>query len=156
MLDGYLGKCKDCTKSDTKQRQKELSKDPLWVEKEKTRSREKYYRLEYREKHKPTYEMKKEAARRYKSKYPEKYLAISKSSKMKAVIKGNHLHHWSYNEKHYKDVIELTIIEHNRAHRYMTYNDEFKMYSADLDNDILLDTKEKHIKYLNKLKKGLV
>ena len=59
MGDGHLNKCKDCTKKDTKERADELLKDPDWVEKEQARHREKYHRLDYREKHKPTPKQKK-------------------------------------------------------------------------------------------------
>jgi hypothetical protein len=45
MSDGHLGKCKSCTKKDTKLRFDEKIKDPEWAEKEQTRHRLKYHRL---------------------------------------------------------------------------------------------------------------
>jgi hypothetical protein len=46
MGDGLLGKCKDCTKTDVKNRYRErLATDPTYIEKERARGREKYARL---------------------------------------------------------------------------------------------------------------
>lgn len=145
MSDGHLSKCKDCTKADTKKRTVELSKNPDWVAKEKERSRLKYHRLNYKNKHKPTYEQKKKAMQTYNDKFPEKMKAQIKSQRMKPEVKGNHLHHWSYNEQHYQDVIELSIKDHNTVHRFTIYDQERKMYRT-LEG-VLLDTKEKAVEY---------
>ncbi len=149
MLDGHLNKCKDCTKSDTKERNNKMSKDPKWIEGERNRSREKYHRLGYKDKHKPTKDQKKAIMKRYAEKYPEKIAAKSKASNLKPEIKGNQLHHWSYNEQHYKDVIEYSVADHNTIHRHIIYDQERMMY-RNLDG-ILLDTREKSIEYYNKI-----
>ncbi|MCX6262749.1 MAG: hypothetical protein NTY95_18260, partial [Bacteroidia bacterium] len=47
---------------------------------------EKYYRLNYKEKHKPTVESKKKAIDNYRNKYPEKYVAKIKSQYIKKAI----------------------------------------------------------------------
>lgn len=72
MGDGHLNKCKECTRNDSDKREKILRQDPEWVEKEKIRAREKYFRLGYKELHKPTPEKKKETMANYNKKYPEK------------------------------------------------------------------------------------
>lgn len=144
---GVQKECKECTKKRARERERLLRLDPDWVEKEKERARNKYHRLGYKEKHKPTKEKKRETMSKYKEKYPEKQLAKQASQRLPKVVKENHLHHWSYNKEHWKDCIELSEKEHNLAHRYMIYDQERMMY-RDLDG-ILLDTKEAHLEYLS-------
>lgn len=64
MADGHLNKCKICNRKDVKEREEILRLDPEWLEKEHARHREKYHRLNYKEKHKPTKEEKKLAMRK--------------------------------------------------------------------------------------------
>ena len=66
---------------------------------------------------------------------------------MKKSIKDNHLHHWSYNEEHHKDVIEITPKQHAKAHRFIVYDQERMMYRR-FDNNILLDTREAHESFI--------
>ena len=154
MKDGHLNKCKECTKKDSGKREKRLRKDPEWIESEKIRAREKYYRLSYKEKYKPSPETSSKIQEQYRSRYPEKYAARSATKRMKPETKGNHLHHWSYNEEHYKDLIELDPKTHAFLHRYVNYDQEQMMYrvSANVtgfDCGELLDSKEHHVCFLN-------
>ena len=153
MKDGYLNKCKECTKKDVDKREKRLRKDPEWVEKEKVRAREKYRRLGYKDKHKPNSKQKKKIMERYAERYPEKIKAGIISQRIKPKTDGNQLHHWSYNEEHYKDVIELDTETHAFLHRYINYDQEQMMYrvSANLngwDFGELLNTRDKHESFL--------
>lgn len=145
MGDGHLNKCKDCTKSDSKARQEEKMKDPEWAESEKNRHREKYHRLEYKDKHKPTYEMKKKAMDKYKKKYPEKVLARWAMKGLKSSVKGNELHHWSYRPEHSRDIIELSVKNHNTIHRFIKYDQELMMYRTHWG--MLLDTRIQSLLY---------
>lgn len=138
MMDGYLNKCKDCSIKDSKKRFDILRNDPEWLESEKERARLKYDKVK-----------KKKAMDSYTNKYPEKYKAKIKSQRIPCA-KGNHLHHWSYNDEHLKDCIELSISDHNTIHRNMIYDQERMMY-RNLDG-VLLDTKESHLELLNILK----
>jgi hypothetical protein len=148
MADGHLNKCKDCTKKDAKERISILSKNDQWVQKEKERHRLKYHRLEYKDKHKPTYEMKKQIMNRYNEKYPEKNLCRNRL-KLKP-NKGYNLHHWSYKIENANNVFALSIKEHNLVHRFLIYNQEFMCY-YDKENNVLLDTREKHENFINKV-----
>lgn len=152
MGDGHLNKCKSCTKKDIRAREIKIISTPEGHEAEKARHRDKYYRLNYKEKHRPTTERKREITRRYKDKYPEKIKAQRRAKSIKTLVKGNELHHWNYKLEYAKDVIELHPNQHAKAHRLITYDKDAFLY-RDKDGN-LLDTKSKHLEYL--LQNGVI
>ena len=158
MGDGHLNKCKSCTKKDSINQWNKKAKDNKWIESEKIRAREKYYRL-YSNNPKPKYDEtynairltdeeikinKKKGIISYYKKFPEKYKAKISSQRMGSI--NGHNHHWSYNKEHRKDVIDITPKDHYKAHRFIIYDQERMMFRG-LDG-ILLDTKEKHLNYI--------
>lgn len=152
MSDGYLNKCKVCTKKDVNDRVSNLKEnDPEWIEKERERGREKYHRLNYSTK-KPSTEKKREIIKRYQQKYPEKYLASKYTEIFLEKEKGFNLHHWSYKQENWLDVFKLTIKDHNFIHRHLIYNQDFLCF-MEKESGSLLDTKEKHSNYIGKLLK---
>jgi hypothetical protein len=149
MFDGLLNKCIDCCKQQSKEREDFLrNNDKDWLEREKERAREKYYRLGMNWK-KPTTAIAVNRSINYRKNFPEKYAAKIKSQRLPKINKSNQLHHWSYNEEHYRDCIELNIKEHNLIHRFLIYDQEYMKYRT-LEN-ILLESKEDHLNYINNI-----
>jgi hypothetical protein len=147
MADKHLNKCIDCARKDSDKNFKKKIKNPMFVESEKKRAREKYRRLYSDIKQSPEY--KKKAMNNYREKYPEKLLAKNHSGNI-VVPAGFHKHHWSYNEAHWKNVLFLSPLSHAKLHRYMIYDQERMMYRT--TGGILLDTPEAHVKYLEYVK----
>lgn len=150
--DGYSSRCKDCVKKAARVSELKRISTPEGIEAERARHREKYYRLEYKDRNKPSPEAKRKIMQRYKAKYPEKYMAKNSSQHIKSGIEGVESHHWSYNEEHWKDVLFIGNSWHNLLHRHVIYDQEHMMYRCTHDEGSfksgeLLDTKERHVSY---------
>lgn len=152
MYDGHLNKCKKCTIKDSAiTTQIKVSSDE-GLEKERQRHRDKYHRLGYKEKHKPSKEKKLEILRKQRATYPEKNRARQKTAKMLRPL-GYQFHHWSYKEGHETDVIPLTVKDHYTVHRFIVYDKESFLYKT--INGVVLDTKEKHEEYIFNVLKNI-
>jgi hypothetical protein len=135
--DGRVNKCKECNKKDVRDNYKLKSKDISFIEKERERSKEKYYRLNYKEKQK-IWDLEKTW------KNSSKYKSLRR--KFKSVPKTHHLHHWNYNDKFLEDVIIIEKFSHRNAHNLIKFDLKTKLFNG-LNGEVL-DTKQKHIHYL--------
>lgn len=141
--DGYLNKCKSCTKNDTLITYSKNVKNEEFIIKERKRSRDKHQRL-YAGLSKKN---NNNAYIKWKQKYPEKAICHIISQRMEKPFNDAHKHHWSYNIEHAKDIIWLSSKNHMKAHRFIIYDQEVMMYRR-TDNNELLHTKEKHEEYI--------
>jgi hypothetical protein len=147
MGDGHLNKCKECTKRDVNARYTLKREDPDYVDSERRRGREKYYRLNYRVR-RPSTIVKRSGIAAHQLRYPEKKIAHQLSQHVPRP-KGCHNHHWSYRLEHVKDVIPLPRREHAKLHRYMKYDKDAMMYRTVRGE--ILDTREKHERFISSL-----
>lgn len=148
MGDRHLNKCKECCKSQLKQRTTKLVSDPIWKEKEAERHRKKAIKQYYNKKDQGLLKRSKLAQINYRAKYPEKYKANDCVFKnLDPLPKGFHYHHWSYKEQFYLDVIPLSAQDHKYIHRFLKYDPINFIFSS--KEGFILDTKEKHLDYIN-------
>lgn len=132
MSDGRVNKCKTCNKKDVSLNYLKKIEDPEFVEKERARGREKYARLDYNKKY-----PKKEHLNKSRVRNAHRDLKIPKN------YNG---HHWSYKDENTRDVCILDRRTHRRIHEYLVFNQEFLCFNS--KEGELLDTREKHYKYL--------
>lgn len=143
MGDGFLNKCKSCTKEYIKDRGKKLRSDSSYIEKERERGRNKYKRLYAKE---PRIYVGNYQDNHY-AKYPEKKIIRSLAQHIKKPFENAEGHHWSYNTEHAIDVIWLEKNMHRRIHKFIIYDQERMMYRR-YDTNELLDTKTDHENFI--------
>lgn len=137
MADGRLGKCKECTKKESKLRHYEKSEDLEWVKNQRERSKEKYHRLNYKErqnflnKNKP---------------WKKSYIYKNLHRKLKP-DKGFELHHWNYNKDYLEDVFIMPIRHHRQLHGLLILDIEKKIFKTKKDNRYL-HTKLEHLSFI--------
>ena len=136
MADGHLNKCKECCKTQAAERHHLLYKDESFIESERQRGREKYQRLNYKEKYRNITDDK-----------PWMKTQVYKNlHRNKKCEKGYELHHWNYN--FLNDVIVISISDHRKIHKKMKLDKEKKIF---IYNDKYLDTLEKHKNAIEKI-----
>lgn len=136
MKDGHLNKCKSCTVKDAKATTDIKTSTPEGLEKERERHREKYRRLNYKEKQKE-WDINKPW------KKTQTYKNLSRKFKLQ---KGIELHHWNYNDNFLEDVFILNIKEHKKAHNFLVLDLEKRIFKT--KEGEYLDTRENHFNYL--------
>ena len=130
MLDGHLNKCISCSLLDRKELVEKIKKDPQRAEKRLKQNREWQRKNSYRNPYKSSDQNYKE---KYADKFPEKAAAKMASQR---VLKSGF-------EEHFKDILWLTESEHKKAHRFIIYDQERKMYRR-CDTGELLGSKKQH------------
>jgi hypothetical protein len=142
--DGLNSECKNCTKERSKRNAEAAKLDPEKLAKMRKNARESYYRNG--NSYKPSTESERVRNQKRWAQFPEKKKARNASQYIKTTIDGHVRHHWSYNEPHWKDIIELSAVDHSFLHRHIIYDQERMMYRRSTDS-VLLDTKESHIQW---------
>lgn len=132
--DGYRNDCKQCKNKYNNQ----------YYQKYKLKIKEYNQRPEIKQ-----YNVNKQI--KYQKKYPEKIKFRWKvQDNLPPAGNGFHYHHWSYNKQHQLDVIILTISEHIRLHKLISYDKTTMMYRVKATGE-LLDSREKHQNYINNI-----
>ena len=137
MSDGHLNKCIDCTKKDTRDRIEILKSNESWISSERERQREKYKRLNYKEK-------QKEWDKNKPWKNSPNYKNLTRKARVLGYdLREMELHHWNYNILN--SVFILPISFHRKIHNHLEFCESSLCFKT---NGILLNDKKKHSNFL--------
>ena len=135
MADGHLNKCKECTKLDAHKCHQNNMNDPLYIEKQRKRGREKYKRLNY---------VSRPSTRKTES---GKIADINKKLRVRGFdMNEKEFHHWNYNYPECGFILDRR--SHALIHKFLLFDQISLCFWY---NEILLDTKEKHRKAIRKI-----
>lgn len=133
MADGYLNKCKDCTKRDEHIRHYRNMLNPEWVEKERARGRDKHARLYSGENSKPMA-------------HPETRCVRDYFKRRGVDMTGKEIHHWNYSALY--DVFFLSPSEHKRVHNKLVFDASTKLFRY---NGVLIESRAEHQQVINEI-----
>lgn len=137
MPDGHVNKCKECNKKDVKGNYNTKIVDPIFVEKERARGREKYHRLGYKD-------QDSLANKSSKTVLPNVHRDLKAKENYPP---GTELHHWNYNKEYVRDIIPLHRVIHRRIHKKIKFDESLQIFRT--PDGVLLDTKEKHLTHIS-------
>lgn len=137
---GYSNKCKSCAKRDSRKNYEKKSIDEYWVEAERLRGRDKYNRLDYREKylhHNIKYSFRKSSI----------FKNLNRDLRRLCLISPNEeAHHWNYNQPLHVIIMDKSC--HKKIHKCMKLDNDSMCYIGDGD---VLDTADKHIAFISNI-----
>lgn len=137
MADGHLNKCKTCNKKDSKVTYYKVTSTEEGLKKERERHREKYHRLNYKDKQKVWNKNK-----------PWTKSSVYKGLRKKYNLPSKYeLHHWNYNDDYLEDVIIMTVSEHKKLHQLIELDLEKKIFKIKKTGK-LLTSKLNHVCFI--------